>query len=151
MDGQESSDSEARVPSVAQRVIDVGRRTISFVLWPPWSKHGSKPLTLAVPDARSTFKQGDVGWHRRPPARIRCPRCQTRFTQEYANDVIRCPTCQFERDPAAFDDVQLLALECPECPADLETGIRHPNVFNVPQWAACPECQYHWEFGHDFR
>lgn len=118
------------------------------LLDPPWEREGVPQFTLAVPDARSTFHGGESGWADRPPARLRCPSCGAEFTQRYANDVIRCPTCRFERPPDRFGELELIELTCPECSATLDAGIRHPNVFELPQWAACPGCQYHWEYSH---
>lgn len=108
------------------------------------------PLTLAVPDARSTFNPGDVGWARRPPATVGCPQCGREFVHQYATDIIRCPTCRFECQPERFGQLELIAMACPECDQDLEHGVRHPHLFEMPQWASCPNCQYHWEIQHSF-
>lgn len=124
------------------------KKAVLFVLDPPWTQEGPEPLTLAVPDAHSTFNRGGVGWANRPPARLRCPACNGDIVHDHATDVIRCDTCRFERPPEDFDDVQLLELTCPHCQSALDHGIRHPNLFDRPQWASCPRCQYHWERVH---
>jgi len=121
-----------------------------FVLDPPWTKDGPKNFTLAVPEAHSTFKRGDVGWPKRPPAVVQCPKCTTSFTHEFANDYIDCPTCHFQRPPDDFDELEILALVCPNCDRELDHGVRHPNMMDVPEWASCIDCQYHWEYQHDY-
>lgn len=126
------------------------KKVALFVLDPPQGQEGLEPFTLAVPDAQSTFKRGDVGWAHRPPARVRCPACNTEFDHEYANDVLRCPLCPFEQPPGDFAEVELLELTCPHCARPLDHGTRHPEILDVPQWAACPDCQYHWEFQHSY-
>jgi len=121
-----------------------------FVLDPPWTGEGPENFTLAVPQAHSTFKRGDVGWAKRPPAVVRCPSCSSSFTHEFANDVIDCPHCHFERPPDAFDELDLIGLVCPHCENQLEEGVRHPGLVDVPEWASCRDCQYHWEYQHDY-
>jgi hypothetical protein len=32
----------------------------------------------------------------------------------------------------------------------MEHGQRHPQAFDVPEWATCHNCRYHWEFKHSF-
>lgn len=126
------------------------RRFVRFLLASPGGED-APPLTLAIPEARSSYDPGDVGWAQRPPARLRCPNCRATFVQQYANDVLRCPRCRFEDAPTAITPDMLIALECPSCRGDLETGIRHPNRFSLPQWASCRDCHYHWEFSHNLR
>lgn len=122
----------------------------TYLLNPPWAPEGPHPLTLAIPDASSSFKNSDVGWARRPPAVLRCPTCESDVDHRYATDMIRCETCRFEQSPERIGELEVLELSCPECRSTLDHGIRHPNVFDFPQWAACPDCQYHWEFQHSF-
>lgn len=126
------------------------KRWIMFLLDPPWTKDGPENFTLAVPSAHSTFKRGDVGWATRPPAVVTCPVCDDPFTHEFANDIIDCPKCRFESEPAEFGSLELIGLMCPYCETQLDHGFRHPEVMDVPQWAACTDCQYHWEYQHDY-
>ncbi len=121
-----------------------------FILDPPWTKGGPENFTLAVPQAHSTFKRGDVGWANRPPAVVECPTCSKPFTHEFANDYIDCPRCHMERSPDDFNEMELIGLVCPHCEIELDMGIRHPELVNVPEWASCEECQYHWEYQHDY-
>lgn len=111
---------------------------------------GEVPLTLAIPDARSTFDRGAVGLVQRPPARLRCGSCDREFVHMRGDDMIRCPRCPVERPPERLGDFEILALQCPMCNTDMEHGIRHPNILDAPQWASCPACQYHWELHHGY-
>jgi Zn finger protein HypA/HybF involved in hydrogenase expression len=125
-------------------------RYAMFIFDPPWEKEGPDNFTLAVPEAHSTFKRGDVGWPNRPPAVVRCSRCSTTFTHELANDVIDCPDCQRQHPPDEFAEMDLVGLVCPHCRGQLDHGIRHPEMLDVPEWASCTSCQYHWEYQHDY-
>lgn len=126
------------------------KRYAWYLVDPPWEKDGPDTFTLAVPESHSTFKVGDVGWAKRPPAVVRCPSCSSKIYHEFANDYIECPTCHVERSPDAFQEMELLALTCPECQRELDHGIRHPELMDVPEWASCTVCQYHWEYQHDY-
>jgi len=126
------------------------KRYAMLVLDPPWERDGPETFTLAVPQAHSTFKTGGVGWPNRPPAVVTCPACESHFTQQFANDFIDCPHCWFECSPDEFADLELVGLACPNCRNKLDHGVRHPELVDVPEWASCEECQYHWEYQHDF-
>lgn len=126
------------------------KELVMFVLDPPWEKEGPETFTLAVPEAHSTFKVGAVGWAKRPPAVVRCSTCSTTYTHEFANDYIDCPNCRRSRPPDEFDEMELVALVCPHCQRELDHGVRHPQLLDVPEWASCAECQYHWEYLHDY-
>jgi DNA-directed RNA polymerase subunit RPC12/RpoP len=126
------------------------KRYATFIVDPPWEKEGPENFTLAVPEAHSTFKRGDVGWPNRPPAVIRCPNCPSSFTHEFANDVIDCPDCHSQQPPDEFGEMDLLGLVCPHCQRELDHGTRHPEMLEVPEWASCTTCQYHWEYQHDY-
>lgn len=126
------------------------KAVVRFMLDPPWQPEGPHPLTLAIPDARSTFNPGTSGLAARPSADVLCPSCETEFTHEYALEMIRCPKCRFESHPDHFGKLELMRFRCPDCGAEMEYGIRHPNIFTSPQWASCPDCQFHWERRHSF-
>jgi len=128
------------------------KRYAMLIVDPPWEKEGPDNFTLAVPESHSTFKRGDVGWPKRPPAVVECPSCSESFVHEFANDVVDCPNCYFEGPPSPeeFSELSLLGLICPHCQRNLDYGIRHPDLVDVPEWASCTECQYHWEYQHDF-
>lgn len=131
-------------------MLDRLKRCVLFVLDPPWQREGPDNFTLAVSESHSTFKRGDVGWPNRPPAVVRCPDCDSTFTQMFANDYIDCPDCHFECSPDTFKEMELIGLVCPHCQTELDTGYRHPNLVEVPEWASCTDCQYHWEYQHDY-
>lgn len=123
---------------------------VMFLLDPPWELEGPDTFTLAVPEAHSTFNRGSVGWANRPPALVRCPECHTEFDHTHASDIISCPFCSLERDPTEFDEVELIHMTCPNCDSVMDHGIRHPTTFDIPEYASCEQCQYHWEFRHDY-
>jgi len=131
-------------------MLDRLKRAAMFVLDPPWTKDGPETFTMAVPEAHSTFKRGDVGWANRPPTVVECPSCAKQFTHEFANDFVDCPHCRFECSPDEFADLELVKLLCPHCGRDLNHGTRHPGMMEVPEWASCIDCQYHWEYQHDY-
>lgn len=131
-------------------MLDRLKRYAGYILDPPWAKDGPETFTLAVPESHSTFKQGDVGWAKRPPAVVRCPSCNSPFTHEFANDYIDCPDCHYSLSPDEFSSLELIGLVCPNCEDRLDHGIRHPSLVDVPEWASCTECQYHWEYLHDY-
>jgi uncharacterized protein (UPF0212 family) len=115
-----------------------------------WGEGDMEPITLAVPEARSSFADGDVGWRNRPAATVACPSCETHFDQQYATDVLDCTYCTFESNSRDISELDLIALHCPRCGSTLEHGRRHPDQFDVPQWASCEECSYHWEISHGY-
>ena len=131
-------------------MIERLKKAAMFILDPPWTKEGPETFTMAVPEAHTTFKRGSVGWAKRPPAVVRCSSCGSSFTHEFANDFIDCPDCHMERSPEEFAEMELVALVCPHCQRELERGIRHPSMMDVPEFASCTECQYHWEYQHDY-
>mgnify|MGYP000285276883 CR=1 FL=1 len=61
---------------------------------------------------------------------------------------IDCPECRIELPAERFSELELLGLTCPICRTPMQHGQRHPEAFDVPEWANCPNCQYHWEFKH---
>jgi Zn finger protein HypA/HybF involved in hydrogenase expression len=105
---------------------------------------------LSIPEAQTTTIDGDVGWGRRPPARLRCPRCEARIDQHDSRADIDCPRCVAEFSHEEFPDLELECLVCPVCGDSMEHGQRHPNRFDVPEWATCHSCRYHWDFKHSY-
>jgi len=126
------------------------KRWVRAALDPPWTRDGPETFTLAVPEAHSAFKAGDEGWSSRPPAVVRCPTCSSLVTHAFADDVVACSTCSWECSPDEFPALELVALVCPDCRRQLDYGVRHPSLVEVPEWASCTSCQYHWEYQHDF-
>lgn len=108
-------------------------------------------LQLSIPETRTTAIKGDVGWWKRPPAVVACPECNAAIYQHRSMNAIDCPECWAEFSRETFPDLELLYLTCPKCKSQMQYGVRHPNAFDVPQWATCHNCRYHWEFAHAYR
>jgi Zn finger protein HypA/HybF involved in hydrogenase expression len=108
-------------------------------------------FTLSIPEAQTTTVDSVQGWSKRPPAVLRCSGCGASIPQRRASNNIDCPNCYREFKPDEFADLELLGLYCPRCRTDMQHGIRHPMLFEIPEWATCPDCQYHWDLDHWFR
>ena len=111
---------------------------------------GPNKFRLSSIDTATTTYDGDHGWGRRPPALLRCPRCDSDILQHNARDEIDCPRCVAEFSPDEFTDLELVSLNCPVCRSTMLHGQRHPERFDFPEWATCDECRYHWEFKHSY-
>lgn len=109
-----------------------------------------KHFTLAIPDAQTTTVDSVQGWRQRPPAVLRCAGCGTEIVQGRSTNPIDCPYCYRSFSADQFADLELLAMVCPRCDAEMDHGRRHPRLFDVPEWATCPHCQYHWDLNHWF-
>ncbi len=107
-------------------------------------------FTLAIPEAQTTTVDSVQGWQRRPPAVLRCAGCGTEVSQRRATSAIDCTNCYRTFPADEFADLELLAMVCPRCDAEMDHGIRHPMLFDHPEWATCPDCQYHWDLDHWF-
>jgi hypothetical protein len=105
-------------------------------------------LRLPVPDAQTTTMDGDVGWGRRPAAVLACPNCENDIYQHRPTSSIDCSTCWREFDHTRFPELDLRHLICPTCGEHMRDGKRHPEQFDIPEWATCDSCEYHWEFEH---
>lgn len=105
-------------------------------------------FTLAIPEAHTTTVEGDTGWGSRPPATLVCPQCSSDIYQHRPREPIDCPRCTGKFPYETFGELELLHLDCPCCGAHMRHGQRHPDVFDVPEWATCDTCHYHWEFKH---
>ncbi|MDS0280714.1 hypothetical protein [Haloarcula onubensis] len=111
---------------------------------------GPNKFRLSSVDTATTTYEGDTGWARRPPATVACDRCGSEIFQHNAHDDIDCPRCVAEYDPEAFGDLELLSMTCPVCRSPMAQGRRHPEQFDIPQWATCEQCRYHWEYEHSY-
>lgn len=107
-------------------------------------------FTLSIPDAQTTTVDSVQGWSNRPAAVLACAGCETPIPQRRSSSPIDCPNCYRTFKSDAFADLELLALVCPRCDTEMYHGIRHPNLFDIPEWATCPDCQYHWDLSHWF-
>ena len=105
-------------------------------------------FTLSIPDAQTTTVDSVQGWQKRPPAILRCANCQTQIIQHRATSKIDCPYCYKTYSDDEFGDLALLDLICPRCETSMDHGKRHPQVFDIPEWATCHSCQYHWDLSH---
>jgi Zn finger protein HypA/HybF involved in hydrogenase expression len=108
-------------------------------------------FTLSIPDAQTTTVDSVQGWSNRPPALLRCPGCAAQIPQRQSSARIDCPDCYREFGFDEFSDLELLGMVCPRCNTEMDHGIRHPKMFDIPEWATCPDCQYHWDLDHWFR
>lgn len=105
---------------------------------------------LSLPETHTTTIEGDTGWAKRPPAVLKCPECGGRIYQHRSRNEINCPDCWFETSSEEFSQIELLDLICPNCRTRMQDGRRHPEAFDVPEWATCDNCRYHWEYSHFF-
>jgi hypothetical protein len=130
-------------------------RSVDFVTWvggrlvaPLRTADDPNAFRLSSVETHTTTIEGDTGWGHRPPATVRCPECGGDILQADAHDPIDCPECAAAFQPDRFSDLELLGLTCPVCRTPMQHGRRHPHTFDVPEWATCGNCQYHWEFKH---
>ena len=124
---------------VAERLVDPLRADESI-----------EHFTLAIPEAQTTTVDSVQGWANRPPAILRCPGCGTTIHQRRSTTSIDCPYCYREFSEDQFAELELLAMICPRCETEMNHGRRHPMLFDVPEWATCLDCQYHWDLNHWF-
>lgn len=111
---------------------------------------GPNKFQLSAMDTRTVTNPGDEGWSSRPPATLACPRCGTDIHQRDPHDRIDCPRCVAEFGYEEFGDLELRHLTCPACDRRMLHGRRHPGRFDIPEWATCTGCRYHWEFRHSY-
>jgi Zn finger protein HypA/HybF involved in hydrogenase expression len=126
------------------------RRIVDRIVDPLRADDDLENFRLSIPETHTTTIDGDTGWATRPPAQLRCRQCDSEIRHSDPRDVIDCPRCVAEFDPDEFPDLELLYLECPVCRNRMEHGQRHPDRLDVPEWATCHDCRYHWEFKHSF-
>lgn len=112
--------------------------------------NGPNKFQLSAMDAATVTNQRSEGWSQRPPATLECPRCSTDIHQYDAGDRIDCPRCVADFSFDEFPDLELRFLTCPVCDERMVHGKRHPDQFEIPEWATCGNCRYHWEFCHSY-
>ena len=123
---------------------------VEHILRPLRTGDGPNKFRLSAMETATTTHDGDVGWAKRPPATVECPRCGSQIFQHNARDSIDCPRCVEIRSYEEFPDLDLLYMTCPVCQSDMRHGQRHPDRFAIPEWATCTACRYHWEFKHSY-
>jgi len=111
---------------------------------------GPNKFRLSSVDTATTTYEGDSGWAKRPPATVECDRCGGEIFQHNALDDLDCPHCVAEYEPEEFGELELLAMTCPVCKSQMMNGQRHPEQFDIPEWATCEQCRYHWEYRHSY-
>jgi Zn finger protein HypA/HybF involved in hydrogenase expression len=137
-----------KLRTVVERVL---RPVIERILQPLRTSDGPNKFRLSAMETATTTHNGDTGWVKRPPASVRCPRCESEIFQHNARDSIDCPRCVAELSYEEFPDLELLYMICPVCRSRMQHGQRHPERFSVPEWATCNACRYHWEFKHFYQ
>jgi hypothetical protein len=142
-----SDDSGGSVPRL-RRLFDAAKWVCGRLIAPLKAADEPNAFRLSSVETHTTTIDGDTGWAHRPPATVRCPECAAAILQADPRDAIDCPECAAAFPPDRFTDLELLTLTCPVCRATMEHGRRHPRTFDVPEWATCHHCQYHWEFEH---
>jgi len=117
----------------------------------PLRKNPDAGFRLSSPETQTTTIDGAVGWGKRPPARLTCDRCGSDVEQVRSIDDIDCPRCVAEYTHEEFPELELQYMICPVCGDEMEHGQRHPHRLDIPEWATCHSCRYHWEFKHDYQ
>lgn len=128
------------------KLLALGERVIA----PLRTSDDMENFRLSIPETHTTTIDGTIGWAKRPPAMLTCPRCGGNVQQDAARDAIDCPHCVAEFSYEEFTELELQHMTCPVCGTEMEHGQRHPEQLDVPEWATCNECNYHWEFKHFF-
>jgi Zn finger protein HypA/HybF involved in hydrogenase expression len=136
------------IEGIARTVFEALKRTGHLLVEPLRVDDDLKNFTLSMPETQTTTVDGDIGWAKRPPAAVKCPNCDSEIQQLQAIDTIDCPRCDGEFSPEEFPTLELLHFRCPVCRTRMRHGTRHPNAVDVPEWATCDGCRYHWEFKH---
>ncbi|MFB6242974.1 MAG: hypothetical protein ABEH80_02645 [Halobaculum sp.] len=129
-------------------VYRVCKRVLDKIIDPLRSDEAIEQFTLSIPDAQTTTVDSVQGWRNRPAAVLQCPGCGDDMRQPSAIADISCTNCFREFPEEEFDDHELLRMICPRCDCDMKHGRRHPRMYDVPEWATCPNCQYHWDLDH---
>ncbi|MFB6352642.1 MAG: hypothetical protein ABEJ92_01000 [Halobacteriales archaeon] len=136
--------------SVGPATYRLLKRVIETLVEPLRADDDIEHFTLAIPDAQTTTVDSVQGWANRPAARLRCPGCSAVIPQRQSSHDIDCPNCYRSFKPDAMGELELLGMTCPRCGGEMDHGTRHPQTFDVPEWATCPDCRYHWDLSHWF-
>jgi len=131
-------------------IYDVIRSVFWRLVDPLRADEQISQFTLSVPEAQTTTVDSVQGRKLRPPAVFRCPNCSADIPHHNPTDAVDCPECYRTFDQWATDDLELVRMICPRCDSEMQEGRRHPKVFDGPEWASCPSCQYHWDIDHWF-
>lgn len=131
-------------------VLNHLKRFLEWVLGPLRADESITQFTLSVPEAQTTTVDSVQGIRNRPPVIVRCQGCGEQIVQHHAYDRFDCPACYRDWPSGTLDDFELIAMVCPRCQSAMQHGRRHPQTFDVPEWATCPNYQYHWDRVHWF-
>lgn len=131
-------------------MFDLTHRAATKLAEPLQKNPDAPEFTLSVPEAQTTTVDGGIGWAERPPATLVCSRCGDGIRQVDPREDIDCGSCVAEFEYTEFPELELDFMSCPVCGDRMEHGQRHPNTFDIPEWATCNRCRYHWEFDHSF-
>jgi Zn finger protein HypA/HybF involved in hydrogenase expression len=140
----------ASLRPAGRRLFAMLKRVGERVVAPLRTGEGPNKFNLSSVETSTTTYNRSVGWVKRPPTLLRCPRCESEIYQGNARDDIDCPRCVAAFDAEEFADLELLSMECPICRDRMQHGQRHPEKFDFPEWATCNSCRYHWEFKHSY-
>lgn len=134
--------------SAVDSTVRILKKLVHFLIDPLRIDDEEASFTLGIPEAQTTTVDSVQGWSKRPPAVIECPGCGADIYQARSTRNIDCPECHRTFKSHDFPDMKLVGLICPRCTAEMKHGIRHPSVFDIPEWATCQECQFHWDLTH---
>ncbi len=123
---------------------------LNRIVAPLQKGNGPNKFQLSSIETATTTYHGDVGWANRPTAVIECPQCEADITQPVSSDRIDCDRCRARLPHYDFPEATLLYFQCPSCGSQMKHGKRHPDEFEIPEWATCSQCRYHWEFEHSY-
>lgn len=129
-------------------LVRTAQQVVEAVLSPLRRGNGPNKFQLSAMDTATVTNHRAEGWRKRPPATLECRRCSSDIHQHNAYDRIECPRCVAEYAYDEFPDLDLRYLTCPVCDSRMIHGKRHPEQFEIPEWASCANCRFHWEFSH---
>lgn len=124
------------------------RTLLTKLVDPLRAEESPSQFTLSIPEAQTTTVDSVQGWMNRPPAVLKCPGCEGLMYQDQAISTIDCTECYRDFREDQFSEYELVGMICPRCESEMKHGRRHPNAFDIPEWATCTNCQYHWDLAH---